>query len=162
MFMVTPDLARAVHAERRRRLEAAAEARRLRRELAPVRRPQDARVARLVESWMEPDARTARLLARAADEITVRAGTTLAPGRFSYIGIDADHADLLVTTGRPAVTVESDATVLVVRTADLGEIASTVPRLAAALAPPATRDAPPVALPRPAAVTPFRLSFLWR
>lgn len=153
MSMVTPDLARAVHDDRRRRLLAEAEARRVRRELAaarraerPVRRPggwlrdlvrrghhvDDAKIARLADSWLELDDRAATLLARAADEIDVPAGAVLVPGRFSYIGLDDAHRGLLVTTGTPPATIESPATVLVLTTDDLETVRPAVPLLTTA------------------------------
>lgn len=151
--MVTPEIARAVHDDRRRRFLAEAEVRRVRRELAaarraerPARRPSgwlralvrggrhhhDAKITRLAGSWLELDDQAAQLLARVADEVDVPAGATLVPGRFSYIGLDDAHQGLLVMTGTPPVTIESAATVLVLTTDDLEAIMPAVPRLAMA------------------------------
>ncbi|HSJ92098.1 MAG TPA: hypothetical protein VK917_08505 [Ilumatobacter sp.] len=151
MNTLSPDLARAVHEDRRRRLVAAADARRVHRELRasrraerPVRRPGDrlralvrgrrhrldAKIARLTDSWLQLDHRAARLLACVADEVDLPAGDALVPGRFSYVGLDDGHRGLLVTTGMPPVTLESATTVLVLPTADLERLARTVPMLA--------------------------------
>jgi hypothetical protein len=159
---LSPDLARAVHEDRRRRLVAAADARRVQRELGasrraerPVRRPgdrlralvrgrrhrHDAKIARLTDSWLQLDHRAARLLASVADEVDLPAGAALVPGRFSYVGLDDGHRGLLVTTGMPPVTLESATSVLVLPTADLERLARTVPMLA----PTRSRRATPVA-----------------
>jgi hypothetical protein len=112
----------------------------------PVRR-QDPKVARLKNSWLEPDHRTAVVLARLADEMTLPAGSVLEAGRFSYVGLDDAHRDLVVTIGTPPTTLESAATVLILTTPDLDRIRDDVPGLASARPGPVqARSAPAVAV----------------
>lgn len=176
MFIMTPEVVRTVHEDRRRQLLREAEVRRVRREIKAARRAEravggsggrlrlltrrdvrhhDAKVARLAASWLQLDHRTARLLARVADEVELPAGTVLCPGRFSYIGLGDAHRGLVVTTGTPPVTLESAAAVLVLTTGDLEHIGHAVPHLASLCPDPvsahdeATTAAPcPVEPPR--------------
>ena len=161
MSMMSPELVRAVHDDRRRRLLTDAETWRARRDLrtsrrtgeptrSPVRRLAgrigallrrgrrlDPKIARLTASWLELDDRTARDLARAADELAVPPGTRLVPGRFSYLGLDDAHRGLLVTTGTPTVMISSPATVLVLTTDDLESLLPDIRNRAVAWTEPA-------------------------
>ena len=163
MSMMSPELVRAVDDDRRHRLLTDAEAWRVRRDLRttrwtrePTRSPRgllagpigalvrrgrrhDPKIARLTASWLELDDRTARELARAADELAVPPGTRLVPGRFSYLGLDDAPRGLVVTTGTPLVTITSSTTVLVLTTADLESILPEI-RSRAVVRP--DRDAP--------------------
>ena len=151
MFMTTPEVARLLHAERHRELVDRAAAYRRRKQWKAAQRAagtnrrrswrdrmirtrdHDRKIVRLRGSWLAPDRRAARLLAQAADEVDLPAGTVLEPGRFGYVGLDAAHAGLVVGDGTPPVELEADATVLVMSTHDLRTLAGVIPTLADAM-----------------------------
>lgn len=154
MIHMTPDLIRAIQDDRRQRLVDETESRRAHREIKAARRAEprpersvgprswlralgarstrrsDAKIARLAASWLQIDRPTAHRLARIADEINLPVGTELVPGRFSYIGLDDAHSEMVITRGTDAVTLESPATALVLRTVDLEDLVGDIPRLA--------------------------------
>lgn len=155
--MTTPEVARLLHADRHRELVARAAAHRLRKQWKAAQRADgtnrrrrwldgvigtrhhDQKIARLRGSWLAPDRRAAKLLAQAADEVDLPAGTVLGPGRFGYVGLDAAHVGLVVGTGTPPVELDADATVLVMSTHDLTKLARLMPTLSAAMSRATTR-----------------------
>jgi hypothetical protein len=162
MLPMTPELARILHDERHRRFLAEAEARRLRRAHRASRRADrpeprtshrfttllrrrggdDAKIARITNSWLNPDAAAALRLAAIADQIDVRPGTTLEPGRYAYIALDERHASLVVAAPSGPITLAFDATLLVLTVADLRDVSTSIPALAAACRPRTEQPGP--------------------
>ena len=167
MFVTNPRVAHMLHEQHHRELVARAAAHRLRKQWRAAQRTgrtngrrrrwpddlirrtrhRDQKIVRLRQSWLAPNDSAAKLLAGAADEVDLRAGSVLEPGRFGYIGLDDAHAGLVVGVGTPSVTLDSDATVLVLTTHDLGESARLIPMLADAMSRA-------VAIPRPGEAPP--------
>ncbi len=164
--MTNPRVAHVLHAQRHRELVARAAAYRLRKQWRTTQRSgrtngrrhrwlddvigrthHDQKIVRLRESWLAPNNSAAKLLARAADEVDLRAGSVLEAGRFGYIGLDGAHVGLVVGVGTPSVTLDSDATALVLTTHDLEELARLIPMLADAMSRA-------LAIPRPGEVPP--------
>lgn len=86
----------------------------------------DGKVERLRASWLQPSRRAATRLAQLADLIDVAAGTVLAPGRFAYIGLDEQHAGLVVADGTATVGLTSRAELLVLGEAAFEEMARSI------------------------------------
>lgn len=153
MFVTPPAVAHMLRAERHRELVARAAAHRLRRQMKASQRvgrtngrrrrwidelvhrirDHDQRIVRLGQSWLAPDRTSAKLLAQAADEVDLPAGTVLESGRFSYVGLDAAHVGLVVSDGTSSVKLDSDATLLVVATRDIEELSRVSPMLSDAM-----------------------------
>lgn len=90
----------------------------------------DPKVRRIEASWLRPTADAAAWLAAAADELVV-ADTTLASGRFAYIGLDQGVAGLVVGPRTEPARVDCPADVLVLPAGLLAEAGRRIPALAA-------------------------------
>lgn len=169
MSLLTPELARVIHEDRRRRLLAEREADQLRRAGKASRRSDrrerrhrgaiatllrrgrvtDAKIARIRNSWLDTDAASAARLAATADEVHVCAGTSLEPGPHAYIVLDGRSAPLVVAGRSGPVTLTSDATLLVLTVAALRELSTSLPVLAAAWRHASEASAPTMREPEP-------------
>ena len=91
----------------------------------------DAKIDRILASWLGVDRRIATWIASVADEFVVPAGADLDTNHFVYVPLDRAHTGVVVTPVSP-ITFACPTNVLAIRAADVADVTTRVPVLAAA------------------------------
>lgn len=88
-----------------------------------MRRTIDPKIERIRSSWLDLDTADATWLASIADEVDVAAGTLVGGDhRFTHIVMTGEQAGTRVDPGEPPVSLRDAASILVLTSADAGEL----------------------------------------
>ena len=99
----------------------------------------DAKIDRILASWLGVDRRTAAWIASVADEFVAPAGADLDTSHFVYVPLERAHTGVVVTPVSP-ITFACPTNLLVIRATDVAEVTTCVAVLATATAATTTPE----------------------